>query len=594
MRTHFSWVLVEFELAVPVPDGMYQVPLAFVLTYCAEMLVVVVVTGFPVNETYGPPYEPRPEPARTMVTPTKTPAMTPSADLPDLMVHTAACYVISSIRQNGLLLQSAHASCGSRSSIHSPHQRMQVGRVPVDEKVDPGSSPLPSRPHWRRLEWVTPRRMAPFYGLERSFDTIGITPSLPHRSMRKMQIQTMKTNHTSRRAITSTLSVVLGAIILLSLTGLPAMEVHATSFNAVQIFVSDDSSLQYSYSYSAYNQTGNLVGSYQSSYPAAAFELPAGGYLFTVSALREGYSPCLMCAQPMVRAGQVNGNVSGITSSGKSTSTSSGSSTAVPVYLIQPASLYGYAVETVSGPATFTIQTQNVTLLPTGPVTVKVTFANGTAAVGADVSASIVGQYYYWWSPTSNVVMSNQTNSLGIAHLVIPQAPAVITAWDWVPVNLPMSNNTTPAKIGGQTINVTVYWQQTYVGLSASAMVIPPNNTANLILHSQQPKNWIMPMGVATAPANSSAGSNGTIANKRTGVPSTVQSAPSQTGSQVQYFLPSAIPSIEAVGGTTGSTTTADTILGGGVTTVAIAATAVILATLGVAVVILRTRSHHQ
>jgi len=85
MRTHPPWPLVEFELALPVPDGMYQVPLAFVLMYCAEILVLVVETGFPVNEAYGPPYEPRPEPARTMAAPNRTPAMTPTADLLDLM-----------------------------------------------------------------------------------------------------------------------------------------------------------------------------------------------------------------------------------------------------------------------------------------------------------------------------------------------------------------------------------------------------------------------------------------------------------------------------------------------------------------------------
>ncbi len=410
-----------------------------------------------------------------------------------------------------------------------------------------------------------------------------------------MHLQTMRTNRTSRRATASALSVMLVTIILLSLTGLPALTVHATSFNAVQIFVGNSSSLQYTYSYSAYNQTGSLVGSYESSYPAAAFELPAGGYLFTVSALREGYNPCLLCAQPMLRAGEAEGNALGIDSSGNSTSTSSGNSTVVPVYLIQPSSLYGYAVKTVSGPVTFTIQIQNVTSLPTDPVTVKVTFANGTAAVGADVSASIVGQDYYWWNAGSSVVMSNQTNNLGIAQLVLPQAPAVITAWDWVPVNLPMSNNTVPTKIGGQPINVTVYWQTTYVGLSASAMVIPPESSVNLTLHYQQPENWVMPGGVETSTANSSGASNGTIASQPTGVPSAVQSAPSQTGSQSQYYIPSAIPSIEAALGTTGSTTTSShAILGGGVTTVAIGATAVILAALGVAVVILRTRPHRQ
>jgi len=416
-----------------------------------------------------------------------------------------------------------------------------------------------------------------FCSLERSFGDIGITLPLPNRRLRKMHLQTMRTNRTSRRATASALSVMLVTIILLGLTGLPALTVRAASFNNVQIFVSTSANLQYNYFLSAYNLTGNQVATYQSSFPAAAFELPSGTYLFTVSALREGYPSCPMCAQPASGGSQ------------------SSSTTAMPVFLIQSASEYGYAVETVSGPVTFTVQTQNVTLLPTSPVTVKVTFANGTAAAGAYVSASIIGQDYYWWSPNSSVVMSNQTNNLGIAHLILPQAPAVISAWDWIPVNQPVSNNTVPANIGGQKINVTVYWQTTYVGLSASAMVIPPNSSVNLTLHYQQPEYWVTPMGVKTATANSSGASSGTIASQPTGVPSTVQSAPSGTGSQNQYYLPSAVPSIEAALGATGSTTTSSHVnLGGGVTTVAIGATAVILATLGVAVVILRTRSHHQ
>ena len=404
-----------------------------------------------------------------------------------------------------------------------------------------------------------------------------------------MQLQTMRTNRASRRATASALSVMLGAIILLGLTGLPALTVHAASFNDVQIFVSTSANLQYNYYLSAYNLTGSQVATYQSSFPAAAFELPSGTYLFTVSAIREGYPSCPNCAQPASGGSQ------------------SGSTIATPVYLIQSASEYGYAVEAVSGPVTFTIQTQNVTLLPTSPVTVKVTFANGTAAVGASVSASIIGQDYYWWNAGSSVVMSNQTNDLGIAHLVLPQAPAVISAWDWVPVNSPVNNgtvpvnppvinSTVPTNIGGQKINVTVYWQQTYVGLSASAVVIPPSSSVSLTLQYQQPEYWVTPQGVETATAGSSGASSGTVADQPTGVPSTVQSSPSGTESQGQYYLPLAIPSIEAALGTTGSTTTTSSHAtpGGGVTTVAIGATAVVLATLGVAVVVLRMRPHHQ
>jgi len=396
----------------------------------------------------------------------------------------------------------------------------------------------------------------------------------------------MRTNRTSRSATARVLSVLLAATLLFGLTAMPAIGVRATTFNPVQIFVNTSANLQYNYQLTAYNLSGAQVASYQSSYPAAAFELPSGSYLFTVSALRVGYPSCPVCVEPGVNVPQGKGNVPG--------SSTSGSSKAIPVFLIQSASEYGYAVETVSGPSSFTINTQNVTLLPTTPVTVKVTFANGTLAAGAEVSASIVGQDYYWWS-NPNLVMSNQTNSLGIAYLVLPQEPAVISAWDWVPVNLPLSNTSVPVNVGGQKINVTVYWQPTYVGLSASAFVIPPVSTVNLTLQYQQPMGWATPMGVSTAPANSSGANSGTIASKPTGVPGTVQSTPSTTGSQNQYYLPTAIPSIEAaVAASVHTTTSSNSTTGGGVTTVAIGAAAVVLAAIGVAFVILRTRPHQQ
>lgn len=401
-----------------------------------------------------------------------------------------------------------------------------------------------------------------------------------------MHLQTMRTNFTSRRVTASVLSVLLAAILFLSLTGLPASGVHATTFDAVQIFVSTSNNLQYNYLLSAYNLTGSQVATYQSAFPAAAFELPGGTYLFTVSALREGYPSCPVCMQPASEGGTATGGTGGSSSSG---------TTALPAILIQSASEYGYAIETLTGPVTLTIQTQNVTQLPTTPVTVKVAFENGTAAAGAEVSASIVGQDYYWWGPNSSVVMSNQTDSLGITHLVLPQAPAVVTAWDWVPINLPTSNNTAPAMIGGQKINVTVIWQHTYFGLSASAILFPPSNTVNLTLHNQEPQTWVTPLGVATGTANSSGSPAGTIASQPTGVPSTVQSTPTSTESQSQYYLPSAIPSIEAASVTPGGgTTSPNATLGGGLTTVAIGAAAVVLASIGVAVVILRTRPRQQ
>jgi hypothetical protein len=186
-------------------------------------------------------------------------------------------------------------------------------------------------------------------------------------------------------------------------------------------------------------------------------------------------------------------------------------------------------------------------------VSVKVSFVNGTAAAGAWVSASVVGQWYYWWGQDSGVVMSAQTDNNGLATLVIPVAPAVITAWDWVPVNLPKNETTAVVNVGGENVNVTVYWQPTYVGLSASTLLIPPANSANLTLKYQQPTYWYLPMGVGYAQAPSGQG-GATIANQPSGVPTQVsqqQTASTQTG-QAQIYVPTQIPSLQEQGSSPG------------------------------------------
>jgi len=84
-RIHFPCSLVELEPVMLAPVVKSQMPVAFVLVDSTEVLVLVVTTGFPANEAYGPPYVPRPEPARTRLSPSRTPAATPKADLADLM-----------------------------------------------------------------------------------------------------------------------------------------------------------------------------------------------------------------------------------------------------------------------------------------------------------------------------------------------------------------------------------------------------------------------------------------------------------------------------------------------------------------------------
>ncbi|HMD78608.1 MAG TPA: hypothetical protein VKF39_01335 [Nitrososphaerales archaeon] len=343
-----------------------------------------------------------------------------------------------------------------------------------------------------------------------------------------------------------------------------------TSFNNVQVFVTTSAPLPYSYTFSAYNLTGSLVAFYQGSYPAAAFELPTGDYLFTVSAVHQTY--CYACVTPL------NG--------GSTPPPTTGSASATPVQFYQPTAEYGWLQAHVDSSTSLSIQSKNVTTFPTTSVSVKVSFVNGTAAAGAWVSASVVGQWYYWWGQDSGIVMSAQTDNNGMATLVIPVAPAVITAWDWVPVNLPKNATTAVVNVGGQNVNVTVYWQPTYVGLSASTLLIPPANSADLTLKYQQPTYWYLPMGVGYAQAQSGQG-GATIANQPSGVPTQVnqqRTASTQTG-QAQMFLPTQIPAIQAQGASSSPTSAKS---GGLVMAWEVAALAVgAFAALGVTLVVL-------
>ena len=72
--------------------------------------------------------------------------------------------------------------------------------------------------------------------------------------------------------------------LLLAGTAFLIQPASANSYNNVQVFASSAFSQPSDFQFAAYNLTGSLIASYQTSFPAAAFELPTGGYLFTVSA----------------------------------------------------------------------------------------------------------------------------------------------------------------------------------------------------------------------------------------------------------------------------------------------------------------------
>ncbi len=274
------------------------------------------------------------------------------------------------------------------------------------------------------------------------------------------------------------------------------------------------------------------MASSQSPYPAFSFELPIGNYLFAVSA-SSSY------AYPVV--GPLN---NGATASEKS-------AIAYPVYY-NPAE-YGYLVTELNSSRTVNISTHQIENMSTTNVMIVAKFANGTAAAGTNVYASIVGGYYGYDEP-NNLVMSNQTGNDGIATLVVPSVPLEITAWNWVPVNLPQSETTTQVTIGGEPINVTVYWQPTYVGLAGSALLIPPSQQVVITLKAQQQNFWAFPQGVsssqtvASVPGTPSTAPR-TVANGPGAVPASVEQDSQQLEASSQastQTTPTQIPSLPA------------------------------------------------
>jgi hypothetical protein len=170
----------------------------------------------------------------------------------------------------------------------------------------------------------------------------------------------------------------------------------------------------------------------------------------------------------------------------------------MPILVMAPSSNeYGYALEQITGPSSITINTQNSTSFPTTQVTVHVSYANGTAAQGAWVYASVVDDYYYYYG--SNIVSEAQTGADGTAVLTMPQAPLMITSYLSVPITLPQSQSNVTVIIGGQKVNVTVYWQPNSISLEGQTLIMPPQTSGNITLQYQPQQVYYYPIDTGTS-----------------------------------------------------------------------------------------------
>jgi hypothetical protein len=270
-------------------------------------------------------------------------------------------------------------------------------------------------------------------------------------------------------------SVKLGAstlmtILLLGLA-LPAAAFVASAgasapLDTLQVTVQTTENLPFTYSLTAYNTSGYQVAYFSGNYGEAAFGLPSGTYLITASAYsQQGY--CYPCP---LGAG-VNNTATPAEANG----------TAIPIRFETPE--YGYSVVDLTGSSQITIVTRNSTQASLTNIPVHVEYVNGTAAVGAYVSAYVVGGNYL---NSQDWVTYGQTGPDGNLTLVMPSAPIQVNAYLSIPILLPKNVSTIPVDVGGQKVNVTVYWQPDYVYLSGQALVLPPQMTASITLKVQQ------------------------------------------------------------------------------------------------------------
>ena len=311
------------------------------------------------------------------------------------------------------------------------------------------------------------------------------------------------------------LGVLIAASVVVIAVRLPMASASGPALNNVQLFINPQNSSIDSYLVSVYNSTGGFVASTQTQYPGASFELPSGEYIFTANA----NSPYSYLPGPITAS---QGGASG---------------SLIPYKGYNNPSEYGYEETSISGPQTLSINTIPIENVSSTSITVTATYKNGTAASGASIEASIIGGDNFYYS-SENLVMYNTTGNDGVATLVVPSVPVEVNAWSWVPVNLPQNQTTTVVTIGGEPVNVTVYWQPTYVGLAGSALMLPPQNALSITMTAQQPSYWAVPyasntvQGVAT-PSVISAGtgaSSGSVSNGPGAIPASLEQSPSNNG----------------------------------------------------------------
>lgn len=307
-----------------------------------------------------------------------------------------------------------------------------------------------------------------------------------------------------------------------------------SAFNDVQVSIETVNALpSYQYTVSAFNSTGGLVASYQSGYAMAAFELPAGEYVFTAAVTGGGSQvlpPGITNGVTVTSSQSAQAGEPAIICCVSSAPQASGSDSCC-ISSFSPTE-YGFVSDQVSGPTSLTISAKPLNETQITPLTIHVSYANGTAASGVSVSGSVIGDTYGWEYGSNAVSLSNTTDAQGTAILMAPSAPILVSATNSVPIVLPQNETTTQVTVAGVTVNVTATWEPQYVNFAGQALVVPPQSGASIVLQ-YQPEPVPTPVTMTTGTATPDGGSVGVASQQATakdslsaGVATTPSSSP--------------------------------------------------------------------
>jgi hypothetical protein len=80
----------------------------------------------------------------------------------------------------------------------------------------------------------------------------------------------------------------------------------------------------------------------------------------------------------------------------------------------------------------------------------------------------------------------------------MPRAPLLVASDLSVPVTLPQSQSNVTVTIGGQKVNVTLYWEPNSITLEGQILVLPPQTSGSVTIQYQPQQYFPIPFGKST------------------------------------------------------------------------------------------------